>query len=193
MDEDASEIGRLFAEAKLLLGATPGAKLKTINAKKERAAVTPIRYFTGRLSGSRNGKAECIRDPDRCHYCQGRFTAGQMRYPLWTVLDNYWLNMGIASVCMPCFKDAPADEATKLERFERECHGCGEPILTHGRGPWRWITCSTRCNQRYHRQRKRQWQGRNCKCCKRWFRGKRKDSLFCSNKCRQSAYRARRP
>jgi hypothetical protein len=159
---------------------------------RKRKRVTPIRYSTGRLSGSCNKGAhgDPIRDADRCHYCRVRFEAGQMRYPIWTEVIRLW-QYGLASICMACFKEEATDsETTKLERFERECHGCGEPILTPMRGPWAWQTCSTRCNQRYARKRKHQW--RQCKACKQGFTPTRNDARFCSDKCRQWHYRRRK-
>jgi hypothetical protein len=89
-------------------------------------------------------------------------------------------------------------------RQERPCPGCGEPIFVAPNLKWRLQICSARCYQRVYRKRKREtgstieWKcvgesprNRKCASCKKYFRGKRKDALFCSNKCRQWHYRRR--
>src|SRR5262249_55244650 len=91
-------------------------------------------------------------------------------------------------------------------RFERECAGCGEPLMTPLRRPF-YGACSERCHQRDYRKRRRghesvvQWKdGRPhevCAVCKQSLDkfgqpNKRKDAIYCSPACRQCAYRQRR-
>jgi predicted nucleic acid-binding Zn ribbon protein len=113
----------------------------------------------------------------------------------------------IVSVCMDCFKAGhqhwPIDSATKLERFNTTCAGCGEPIQTV-RSPRKgaWDCCSNRCYQRLYRKRRRgvgsviDWKAESskpkCAACSQQFNPSRSDARFCSSRCRQWQYRRRR-
>jgi hypothetical protein len=153
--------------------------------------VTPLRNISGKFSGSRNAKGDLSEfDPDACLFCGKRFDRGQMRYPIrnWGPWEPDFV-----SVCMPCFKDIDDPDYTSTQkRYERECNGCGEPILNPSEGVFAWQVCSKRCYQRALRKRHRREKWRNCKTCKRHFVPSRNDARFCSNACRQWAYRARR-
>lgn len=153
---------------------------------RKRTRVTPIRYFSGRLSGSRNVDYEISRDPNRCHWCEKKFRSCQTRYPIKTDITERG-DWGLVSVCMDCFKKASKSETSHQERYRRECRGCGEPLLI----PAYWCdVCSSRCYQRQHRKYKRRWL--KCKACKKPFKPARNDAQFCSGKCRQFHYRARK-
>jgi len=155
-------------------------------------AVTETRNFSEEISPSRN-KA------DECAWCNTVFAPGRMRYPI--------LGVGhIESVCMDCFK-AGYDDPTildqcisRLKRVVRNCAGCGEPMLTMAKARrGQWHVCSYRCYQRDYRKRRRgvgsviNWKLESrppqCACCRRAFKPKRRDALYCSNKCRQRRYR----
>lgn len=179
----AVEIGRLFREGQAALLGGGG--------------VTRKRKFSRKLSQSRNDYSA---HPNGCHHCRQAFNSGQTRYPIVTSINrgNGW---GLASVCMDCFKCASETETSKLDRCQRACRGCGEPMLTVVNArKGRWDVCSNRCYQRDYRKRRRgylsvvQWKtgpGRYCQCCKKPIRSKRRDAQFCSNACKQWAYRRR--
>jgi hypothetical protein len=167
--------------------------------------VTDRRYFSGKLSQSRNN-GEPLNDydatPDHCHWCREAFAPGRMRFPIFTRLG--WVRCpGVASVCMDCFKCADDEDVTKLERAVRQCGGCGEPILTaiNARCFRLWSVCSNRCCQRVYRKRRREgrgsvidWKGHpppRCESCRREFKPTRRDARFCCNACRQRHYRVR--
>jgi hypothetical protein len=103
------------------------------------------------------------------------------------------------------------DRGIHLERVARACQGCGEPISIprdQFRGTWRWFShgvCSMRCYQRAYRKRRREhgrgsaidWKVKDghdhnsqCATCKKRLQSQRKDARYCSNACRQFAYRA---
>jgi hypothetical protein len=158
-------------------------------------SVTDAQYFSEDFSASRN-------DPDCCLWCRERFAPGQVRYP---IVDCSQWPSPIASMCMDCFKaeynNESPDSGIRLERFRRDCAGCGEPMLTPARGRFRWLVCSNRCYQRDYRKRRYgqdstvPWKGghmRCCQCCKTPIRSKRRDARFCCNACRQRTYRRRR-
>jgi hypothetical protein len=65
---------------------------------------------------------------------------------------------GLVSLCMVCFKSASADETheKQQQRYQHECQGCGEPMLTPIYGPFSWQVCSKRCYQRLYRKRRRE-------------------------------------
>ena len=174
-------------------------------------SVTATRYFSRKLSASRNADRNridprhlCDSTPDACHWCRDPFKPGQVRS---LVLTGVWHSggWGIASVCMECFeyeKDQKNKSSiTQLERINTECDGCGEPIQTvTGAYRGHWNVCSNRCYQRAYRKRRRgvksvvPWKSRepNCEACKRPFTPSRRDARFCSNRCRQWHYRRRK-
>ena len=86
----------------------------------------------------------------------------------------------------------PDDETggPDVERYSRDCRGCGEPMMHPvGYRLFRWQVCSNRCYQRARRKLKRMLK--NCEVCKQGFKPARNDARFCSNACRQWAYRIR--
>src|SRR5262249_13622650 len=103
VDDDAAEIGGLYPKAPREASAK-GEKYVPISKYRKRDAVTPIRLFSGKLSGSRNGETPSSlyspRDPSVCAWCRERFALDQMRYPILTQVGSNW---GVASVCMDCF------------------------------------------------------------------------------------------
>jgi hypothetical protein len=74
--------------------------------------VTPLRHFSGKMSGSRNGTRtrdgnwdyERSVDASCCYWCRDRFAPGQMRYP---ILHD-WKCQPV-SLCLDCFKQPDAD------------------------------------------------------------------------------------
>jgi predicted nucleic acid-binding Zn ribbon protein len=154
-----------------------------------RRRVTALRNISGKFSGSRNAGGNLSEyDPDACFYCGRRFDRGQMRYPI----RNFDWGADLVSVCVTCFKEeADFDVTSRQPRYERQCNGCGEPIMTPTYGVLGWQICSRRCYQRTLRKRHRREKSRCCKVCKKRLEPTRKDARFCSNACRQFAYRAR--
>src|SRR6516165_12593411 len=133
---------------------------------------------------SRTCNATTNYDPDACCYCREPFQSGQMRYPIRNWDPDPW-GVRRVSVCMPCFKAANVEAASTQARYERECCGCGEPILNPTYGVFGYEVCSSRCYQRDLRKSNRQKKAHSCKVCKRRFEPSRKDAQFCSNACRQ--------
>jgi len=182
-DIDAVEIGKFYRKARETLGGaatadTPIEPTEVIPPNEtERRGVTPIRLFSGKLSGSRNGRNTRYSNLGRsldatvCHWCDQKFAPGQMRYPILTDTSIGWQAV---SVCMDCFKEASPDETGETinpnwpawapkpprrwasPRREMQCPGCGEPIFTAPdfRSP-RLLVCSARCYQRVYRKRRR--------------------------------------
>jgi hypothetical protein len=155
--------------------------------------VTDTRYFSEEISTSRNADPYQA-DATACHHCKDKFSQGQMRYPIMT---GVWhgTGWGLASVCIECFKVASTDETSTQERVQRDCCGCGEPMLTPLYGPYDKLVCSNRCYQRDYRRRRRgrdsvvDWKAKrpnaSCAVCKKlldqWGKQhKRKDAVYCS-------------
>jgi hypothetical protein len=184
-DPDAIEIGNLYRKA-----------------SPKRGSVTPLRNIFGKLSGSRNATPNPYAgrsiDATRCHWCEAPFQRGQMRYPM---LDDTTAGWALVSVCIDCFKGdnySRSSDPSPSPRQEHVCPGCGEPIFVSPHLRWYLKYCSLRCYQREYRKRKRSsgstiaWKGDKppqCAACKKSIGGKRRDSRFCSNKCRQWHYR----
>ena len=185
------------------------------DAPPKRPAVTYLRHFSGRMSGSRNEDRPLDKYPegtngwlcdqpqsgDVCYYCRQRFSPDQLRYRIMQIVPGGW---GPALLCMECFKSETDDSCLGYgaDRHVIQCAGCGEHINTI-RDPrhQHWNVCSDRCYQREYRKRRRgrlsvvEWKGGHyprCQCCKKPIGPKRRDAQFCCNACRQKTYRRRR-
>jgi hypothetical protein len=121
---------------------------------------------------------------------------GEARDTVYCLYSDYeWV-----AVCENCATPKEAAAA----KFQRNCEGCGLPMLTprypmkiqrwlHNHPHIRSAVCSVRCEQRYRRKLKRQERAKAiCSCCRSEFVPTRSDAQFCSNACRQWAYRLRR-
>ena len=136
-----------------------------------------------------------------CQYCGAKFEPDQTVI----IVRDYeatWVQ-DWSAVCVSC---ASYEEIAAAKR-RVSCKGCGQPMLApyrrvpavrvdHGGSfsldprPILASTCSRRCEQRYRRKLRR---GRRdkiaCAVCEKGFRPVRSDARFCSNACRQWAYR----
>jgi hypothetical protein len=74
------------------------------------------------------------------------------------------------------------------------CEVCGRKFAwIVDRRPWPGHVCSTTCaRERRNRARRVRHEERKCAVCCRGFEPKRSEALYCSARCRQRAYRARR-
>lgn len=198
----------MSTEPKLLEGELP---------LPEHPTVTDSRNNSEKMSDSRNaewpteyppgsyGEAYALgymkANPSVCHHCREKFAVGQMRYPIRTEVEEY--GWALASVCMDCFKCASDEETSNQKRYQCECRGCGEPMLTPRYRPFHFLVCSNRCYQRDYRKRRRNtgsvisWKGQyrqqpQCAVCKKHInKQSRTDVVYCSPACRQWAYRRR--
>ena len=126
-------------------------------------------------------------DPEVCHWCRAPFR--QLRFPITTEV-RFGSGWEVVSVCGLCFKRASADETTRMERYLRNCDGCGKPMRTPLDGRFRWCVCSSRCYQRAHRKMRRWFM--TCEACKKPFKPARTDARYCSSACRQRTYRQKK-
>ena len=102
---------------------------------------------------------------------------------LWTIRgDLALIGWEVVAVCEACVTAKERATATRSV----DCKGCGITMLSRLR--WRGMTCSTRCAQRWLRQRRRV-KNLICKTCGLRFERSRTDAKFCSNACRQKAHR----
>jgi hypothetical protein len=179
---------------------------RMIHLSAVEGTVTDTRYFSRKISQSRNADSPHRSTPDACHWCREPFKRGQTRCPIYDSVCH-GTGWGLASLCMDCFKvaydEASKDSGAKLPRCNRQCEGCGQPIQTVvNTRAGHWECCSNRCYQRAYRKRRRgvksvvQWKLENrkpkCEACKCPIeRSKRADARFCSNGCRQWQYRRR--
>jgi len=137
-----------------------------------------------------------------CQRCDTEFAGGQV---VTIVLEDIAFGLltegrciGVTeewvAVCDACATPAEAAEA----EYRRDCRGCGQPMLTPhyddgaDSGRLRLKVCSNRCLQRWRRVlRARRRPHATCPVCKFSFRPSRADARYCSNACRQWAYRLR--
>ena len=205
----------------------------------------PLRHEWGLREGdiSPQKYQVAVTDPDACRWCNERFQPGQRRFVILDFSDDYIARKCLASVCKPCFTQSkehrrkycdeqgriwcekplfggpgrwvPDESGAWIERVDRDCPGCGEPINTPSpyssyTGAWRifrWQVCSDRCYQRAYRKRRRRYGNGSsiswkqsychphyhCEACDQALDPKlRGDARFCSNKCRQWHYRRRK-
>ena len=126
-----------------------------------------------------------------CNLCKRKLE------PLEPIYVRYY--RGRCYVCGPCTKGL--DESFLPTKFrETLCQHCGRPIFTalyYRIGP---IVCGYDCRigldivKRRQRRKDRAALRRNsrlCLICRKCFESKRSDSFYCSNACKQKAYRRR--
>ena len=92
-------------------------------------------------------------------------------------------------VCDACVTD---EERVRLDA-DVVCAGCDRPMRIerfHWSRRCRYI-CASRCEARARRRHRRAAMSARCEACKKTFTLKRADAKFCSNACRQQAYRRR--
>lgn len=131
-----------------------------------------------------------IKKNDHCTRCHKPFNSRLMfmvrECVAWKTFSNEFAvtNTEIVPVCGGGATTAESAQATR----QATCKGCNAPMLTPP--SWQKDICSSRCEQRAHRARRRT-PSRPCAVCKIEFVPKRSDAKFCSGACRQWAYRLR--
>ena len=129
-------------------------------------------------------------NPEVCHRCRNPFQPpSRLRFPILTDV-RFGSGWERVSVCWLCYKDASSSETTHMERYSRDCAGCGEPMRTPLYGRFNWHVCSSRCYQRARRNMGRSFK--TCEVCKKSFSPARADARYCSSACRQWIYRQRK-
>jgi hypothetical protein len=111
----------------------------------DRSGVTPIRHFSGKMSGSRNGSRtrdgnwdhERSVDASCCYWCRDRFAPGQMRYPIL----HEWKCEPV-SLCLDCFKcpdaasyDPAAIQASAAAEAEASSASLRQYLQSRGQAP----------------------------------------------------------
>lgn len=147
-------------------------------------------------SNNRNAPSYYVRIAGRCTRCTGPFRKNTAfivdERVCWTVWgDTALTQMEKVPVCSDCSDCVtPREESRAVERAdERECPGCGLTMKVAPMHGWAGSYCSSRCEQRGRRARKRRQRGQTyCTKCGNGFTG-RTGAKFCSNACRQAAYR----
>jgi len=143
-----------------------------------------------------------MRVSGRCQRCGIQFAGDQLVTIVRKGLDRSWVGSTPkwVAVCADCASPAEAAAA----EYQLDCRGCGQPMATPHphysferedrpwRGSMRYKVCSERCAQRWRRRRQRADRpASHCQTCGTAFVAARGDTRFCSNACRQSAYRRR--
>ncbi len=144
------------------------------------------------------------RDATVCHWCRHPFEPGQARYLIDEAIKAHpgWERVSLCGLCWKT-SDGPTDMR------DVKCWGCGEPMkVPNCWRPWpaetsrsikaegyivKAVCCSNRCHQRARRMKRQDdRRGQRCAVCKETFEVKRTDRKYCSNTCRQWAYRRRK-
>jgi hypothetical protein len=121
-----------------------------------------------------------------CAYCEHVFRPDE---PVWRTRSGN-VSRFIKPACDDC-----RYHASDYERAS-PCEGCRRPVYLQKSCGWLSTCCCKRCHSRARlaeaRTRRRRARGtRACKTCGKFFKPTRTDSMFCSNACRQRAYRKR--
>jgi hypothetical protein len=142
-----------------------------------------------------------------CKVCGYVFTDGDVVHRRRHAVREgpFAIGWSLGSVCEQCVSGWHPSWTARRQEPVPCAGGCGV-LVTHSQDDvWRRgadgeydyhpaiITCSRRCSEEYARIRKRVQVGpRDCQVCGESFTPKRGDARFCSNACRQDAYRKRR-
>jgi hypothetical protein len=121
-----------------------------------------------------------------CNQCEQPFAEGDVVYR-----RKAYPEMVMQSYCCDC-KYPPSLARAANPRF---CEGgCG--VLVSGwygaRGPLAPRVCSVRCSRLARNARRRRSTIATCCTCGKQFQQRRSDARYCSNACRQGAYRRRK-
>jgi predicted nucleic acid-binding Zn ribbon protein len=123
---------------------------------------------------------------NHCTRCGKPFVAGAIvfmvrEYVAWSA--DYTMAVGQLQTVAVCEQCASIAEHA-LERYERDCSGCGRRMSV----TQQVSACSDACRQRLIRKKKRGTRPqRSCEVCSIMFRPTRDDVKFCSDQCRQLA------
>jgi hypothetical protein len=133
----------------------------------------------------------------RCLPCGRELSPTEAVYRYIDFVSNFgWPSRRLVWACAHCFKKRFSNPW--IDRiFETECLGCGRPLVFYGERALRSQTCNERCRITYYvkQAKMRRTMERDvkvCPQCQRVFKPRRIDSRYCSNVCRQAAYRVRR-
>ena len=131
-----------------------------------------------------------FRQAGSCTRCEEAFGGNAAAYMVrekvvWTVIGDMGLTqIETVPVCDACVTGPELENATD----DAACAGCGQRLRLSAH--WPKPVCSNRCEQRDRRKRRRARRpATRCSICEAFFVPKRNDAKFCSNACRQRAYR----
>lgn len=106
---------------------------------------------------------------------------------VWQIIKSAGCALTQAEIVPVCSGCLTVEESTREHWREIICGGCGRKLMTQP--GWRGV-CSQRCEARVRRKYRR-FKTVACDVCKDAFRTTRTDAKFCSDACRQAAYRDR--
>ncbi|MDX1568420.1 MAG: hypothetical protein R3223_11510 [Longimicrobiales bacterium] len=106
----------------------------------------------------------------------------------------------VVPLCRQCRPSGPEPwQSWSWDRGPKPCQTCGRPVLNQVTRRMRHHTfCSDACEEDYHaarqaaERREARDREKECKACADEFTASRKDAKFCSDACRQKAYRRRK-
>jgi hypothetical protein len=138
----------------------------------------------------------------KCQSCERELSKDEPVYRVRGRWQAFAFNSSFGSVCAKC----EAEKYTHtyvlngVERVSRNywltakpCSHCQRPVIVerHRRG-LHFFVCGTECRQAmYANTRRRTPKKATCVVCKKRFLPPRADAEYCSNACRQRAYRLR--
>ena len=169
-----------------------------IEAAFEQQWNEPVPELAVAFAGGDEGKARAERGAafllhtaQLCPRCQHVFADGEIVYR-----RKVGWGGSVKTLCADC---ASAPTWGKWGEPQTCAAGCGVLVVS----PWRWdshareyvptfTACSTHCDARAAAEAKRRSRERRCDDCGHTFDPTRADARYCSNACRQHAYRRRR-
>ena len=135
---------------------------------------------------------------ESCGRCGEELTGIIYRLERWYIGGRHSGPPGPVPICGTCFERKRSYLATPWTyRCPAEpCEACGRSVVSNLRYGRRFVYCSARCARRlYNRNRseKRAASRRStCGACGEQMSPSRSDAYYCTNACRQQAYRKRK-
>jgi hypothetical protein len=140
-----------------------------------------------------------------CSLCHTDFNDGDVVYRERAIGEPYpWGGMrwSLKSICDACVGKRHPSWREARSKPKPCAGGCGMLVSHWYRERWSGVrdkfvdaitTCSLRCSEKAQAERRRvDHDVRNCAVCEELFVPKRADARYCSNACRQDAYRKRK-
>ncbi len=162
-------------------------------------SVTATTCGTRETTGNRNADPWAAWwDASSCGRCGAELTGTVCRLEQRYMVRQKFGPWGPVPVCRSCFEHRCGHMVSPWAfTAPSSCEACGRPVVSRERRNRLYIYCSERCARRLynrHRSEKRARARRStcCSACGEQMSPSRSDARYCSNACRQRAYRERK-
>ena len=161
-------------------------------------SVTTIACGNETVTDSRNGDLWAAWwSAESCGLCGEELTGVITRLERWYIGRTLSGPPGPVPICSTCFerKRGYLADPWTYRGSPEPCEACGRSVVSNHRLERQYVYCSERCARRIynlHRSEKRaRARPSTCTACSEQMSPSRSDARYCSNACRQRAYRKR--